>query len=241
MVWDPCPPPLALGVPSCQKDLRGAGCLGVWLLWLLSVAVSDVLGIVAHNLVASFGSRGGKPSRCVWVDALRLDYASFLAYGPVPKCFVLAHHDTLRVDLVNSWQAEADRLAKAGLLLARPFTVPLPSLPLMVHTWSVMLSLLYIPNIQVCVGHGPLTLVVLTLHAGNVACPLAFCLTLLSKLLSGCVLHHFVMCLSVWIFTVLYVAVPAILGALFCILIVYTLRVPHSWGFMRPRALCTSR
>ena len=36
-------------------------------------------------------------------------------------------HDTLHVDLVASWQAEADRLAKASLLLARPFTVPLPS------------------------------------------------------------------------------------------------------------------
>ena len=79
------------------------------------------------------------------------------------------------------------------------------------------------PNIHVCVRHGSLMLVALTLHAGNVACPLAFCLTLLSNLLSGCVLHHFVMCLSVLIFTVLYVAVPAIPGALIYILIVYIL------------------
>ena len=107
----------------------------VWLLRPLSVAVSDVLGFVADNLAASFDLCGGKPSWCVWVDAVRLDYASFLTDGPVPEFFVPAQHDTLRVDLVASWQAEADRLAKAGLLLARPFTVPLPSLLSNLYLW----------------------------------------------------------------------------------------------------------
>ena len=76
---------------SCGSSWVAEWCaksLAPWLLQPLYVAVSDVLGFVADNLAASFGSRGGKPPLCVWVDALRLDYASLLADGLVPEFFV---------------------------------------------------------------------------------------------------------------------------------------------------------
>ena len=42
--------------------------------------------------------------------------------------YVPAQHDRRRLDLVAGWQAEADRLVKAGLRLARACVIPLPSL-----------------------------------------------------------------------------------------------------------------
>ena len=92
--------------------------LALWLLQHLSIAPDVVCGIIANNLAASFGATGGSPLYCVRVDAIRHQYASYLAHGHIPELYVPAQHDTHRQDLVASWQAEADRLAKAGLSLA---------------------------------------------------------------------------------------------------------------------------
>ena len=94
----------------------------------LDIAPRDVCGTIADNLATSFGTTGGSPSHCVWVDAIRRHYASYLADGPIKEFYVPAQHDTRRLDLVASRHAEADRLAKAGLRLARARVIPLPSL-----------------------------------------------------------------------------------------------------------------
>ena len=102
--------------------------LALWLLQHLSIAPDVVCGTIADKLAASFGASGGSPSHCVWVEAIRRQYTSYLADGHIPEFYVPAQHDTHRQDLVASWQAEADRLAKAGLSLAQAHVVPLPTL-----------------------------------------------------------------------------------------------------------------
>ena len=115
----------------CGFSTAAAWCakeLALWLLQTLDIAPKDLCGIIADNLASSFGTTGGSPSHCVWVDAMRRHYGSSLANGPIKEFYVPAQHDMRRLDLVAGWQAEADPLAKAGLRLARARVIPIPSL-----------------------------------------------------------------------------------------------------------------
>ena len=92
-----------------------------------------VCGIIADDLAASFGATSGTPSHCMWKDTIRRQYASYLAEGQIPEFYIPTQHDTHCQDMVASWQAGADKLAKAGLSRAQAHVVPLPTLLANLH------------------------------------------------------------------------------------------------------------
>ena len=133
-------------LPWCGSSWAAEWCakgVALWLLQTLDIAPSDVCGIIADNLATSFGTTGGSYSHFVWVDTIVRHCASYLAACPIKKFYVPAQHDTRRLDLVAGWQVGADRLAKAGLRLARARVIPLPSL-------LADLQLLYCEGCLVC-------------------------------------------------------------------------------------------
>ena len=87
-----------------------------------------MLGFVADNVSATLGADGGGPSRCVWVDTVRREYAAFLEVGAGQEYYVPAQHNTLHCDLVAGWQEASDGLAHDGLSVAHAGSVPLPAL-----------------------------------------------------------------------------------------------------------------
>ena len=122
-----CSGALLLCGSSWVAEWCGKG-LAVCVLHELGVPPDAVLGFVADNMSATFGTDGGGPSRCIWVNMVRRECAAFLEAGAGEEYYVPAQHDTLRRDLVAGWQEASDRLAHDGLSVARAGSVPLPAL-----------------------------------------------------------------------------------------------------------------
>ena len=83
---------------------------GALLAGRLSVPESALAFAVADNILATLGADGGRPSRCAWVDALRLGNAGVCTRPGLLEIFTLAQPDTLWTGPLAEWH----RLAKTG-------------------------------------------------------------------------------------------------------------------------------
>lgn len=100
-----------------------------WLGKLAAVRLALALGVpphqlhlsIADNLAASVAPDGGRPSRCAWLDLVRVAFAALIGPTPLQEAYTPATHDTGWSHSAASWQAECDALAAKGAAAARPF------------------------------------------------------------------------------------------------------------------------
>ena len=72
------------------------------------------------------GGKGGKPSKCIWIDAYRMAYTQFLCDHNIPEYYIPAQHNTKSNARVALWQKESDDMAKSALQHAAEGQVPMP-------------------------------------------------------------------------------------------------------------------
>lgn len=117
------------GGSSWTAEWLGKG-LALWAIRKLQDLYPNTICRVyaADNVAAAYGSNGGRPSRCHWIDNIRLHYAQMLLFTGSGELYIPAQHDSGKTDQVATWQKEADRLAKKGASIALPRTLPLADL-----------------------------------------------------------------------------------------------------------------
>ena len=75
------------------------------------------------------GGERGKSSKCVWIDAYHMKYASFLCMYHIPEFYILVHHNTKSKTQVALWQKESDDTAKSALVHAQEGQMPMLDSP----------------------------------------------------------------------------------------------------------------
>ncbi len=100
-----------------------------WLGKMAAVRLALAVGVppqqlqlsIADNLAASLAPDGGRPSRCAWLDRIRIAFAAITAPTPLREAYTPATHDTGWSHTAASWQAQCDTLAEKGTNAAHPF------------------------------------------------------------------------------------------------------------------------
>ena len=93
----------------------------------LSVPHHSIRWSIADNLSAVLGPDGGRPSASLWIDLIRLKFASYASAGWLQEGYMPAQHNSGWTHLVAKWQAQCDALAGAGAAAARDWSYPFPS------------------------------------------------------------------------------------------------------------------
>jgi hypothetical protein len=79
---------------------------------------------IADNISATHGSDGGRPSRCPWIDELRIWYAAILAKSELCEGYTPAEHDYHGQSLAACLQAASRDLATQGAVNAQSRSLP---------------------------------------------------------------------------------------------------------------------
>ena len=78
------------------------------------------------SLAAIHGGEGGKPSKCIWVDAYSMAYAQILCKHSIVEFYIPAQHKTKSNARVAMLQKESKDTAKLALEQPTEGQVPMP-------------------------------------------------------------------------------------------------------------------
>lgn len=103
--------------------------LGKWCAFSLArlarVPPDSIYWSAADNVSAAVSTDAGRPSKCVWIDQIRLAFAQQMP-SHLQEGFVPAEHDTHSAHAVAKWQAVCHELANRGSAVALPNSYPYP-------------------------------------------------------------------------------------------------------------------
>ena len=76
------------------------------------------------SLLSFLGGDGGTPSRCPWLDSIRIAFAKIATASAMHEAFTPATHDTGWSHNIACLQGRCHELAAAGVLTSKLYTYP---------------------------------------------------------------------------------------------------------------------